>query len=491
MLLIFGGIIFLNYYIKGQIESALDQRYSKTELVYGEISVDVFSGNSSVLEPKLQLEKLNVEAEAFEVKGLSYWHYIFNNKISIGEIWITEPRVIIYQNDSITKDPNDQDQNFSKNIEIDNIHLSGGNVKVSEGKSLPNKMFLSLNELDLYDVLLNKETLEETLPFKFNRLEATSDSVYYEMDEEHRISARNLQLKEGNLSITDFRIVPRFSKREFDRRLSVERDRYELDIKDINISNFNWGFQNDSLQLKSQLTQINEANFSIYRNKLLPDDPSIRPLYSEMIRNMGIKIKFDSIQLKNSQIVYEEQTNPDRPPATLRFDRINSTMSNVTNIGMNSPDFPKTRIDMEADFMNESPLILNLEFYVNDLQDDFRVYGELETIAASSVNPFLRPAMNIELEGTILSLYYNFYGDEEDATGDMRMQFENFKVEILEKDGPGKKGLLSGIVNFFINNDATKGDLEITEIEVERNKSASFWNYLWLCIREGVMKSFI
>lgn len=491
MLLIFGGIIFLNYYVKGQIESAIDERFSGSEVAYEEISVNVFSGNSSILRPKLQLKNLKIEAESFKVQDLSYWNYIFSNKILIDEIRIIDPKVVIIQNDSISEDPKNKDQNFSKNLVINKIHITGGKLRISEGKNMSEKMFLSLKELDLYDVLVNDETMEGTLPLKYDRVELTCDSLFYEMDEEHLISTGNLQLKKKNLSLTDFRIVPKFSKKEFDRRLSVEKDRYELDIKNINISYLDWGFLNDTLQIKSQLTEINDANFSIYRNKLLPDDPSIKPLYSQIIRDLGVKIKFDSIQLKNSQIIYEEQTKPERPPATLKFSQINSRMSNVTNIGMDSPDFPQTKIDIEASFMNESPLKLNWEFYVNDLQDNFRMYGELETIAASAVNPYLRPARKIELQGMIQSLYYNFYGDEEDATGDMRMQFKDFKVEILEKNGSGKKGFLSGIVNFFINNDATKGNLEITDIGVERDKSASFWNYLWLCIREGLFKSFI
>lgn len=491
LLLIFGGIIFLNYYVKGQIESAIDDRFSSSEVAYEKVFVDVFSGNSSILSPKLQLKNMKIEAEAFKVQDVSYWDYIFNNEISIGEIKIIEPHIVINQKDSISEDSKDQDNNFSKNLIIDNVHITGGSLKISESETKSDKMFLSLKELDLYDVLVNKETLQGKLPLEYDRLELTSDSVFYEMDEEHQIYVGNLQIKNGNLAVSKFRIVPLFSKREFDKRISMEKDRFELDIKDINISNLDWGYQNDTLQIKSSLTKINEASFSIYRNKLLPDDPSIKPLYSKMIRNLGIKIKFDSIELKNSLIVYEEQTNTDRPTAALRFSEINSVMRNVTNIGMDSPNFPKTKIHVEADFMDEAPLRLNWEFYVNDLQDDFRVYGELETIAAGAVNPYLRPAKNIELEGVIQSLYYNFYGDQENATGDMRMQFKDFKVEILKENDAGIKKFLSGIVNFFINNDATQGDLEITEIEVERDKSASFWNYLWLCIREGLLKSFI
>lgn len=491
MLLIFGGIFFLNFYVKQQIESAIEKRFTSSQFSYDEITVSAFSGNSSIVQPRLQLEKLNFKAETIRILDLGYWKYLFNNKISIGEIQIVEPELDIIQNDSISEESKDQQINFSKDLVVDNINITGGSIRISEGKSEPDKMLLALKELQLFDVLVNNETLKGKLPLKYDRFEVKADSLFYEIDEEHKFSAGNVEMRKGNLSVTDLKIVPKFSKKEFDKRLSVERDRYELNIKDIQMANPDWEFQNDTLHFKSPQTEINEADFHIYRNKLLPDDPSVRPLYSQLIRNLGIKIQLDTIQLKSSQIVYEEQTKAGRPPAILRFDQINSTIRNLTNIGMDSPDFPQTKIDIEADFMNESPLKLNWEFYVNDLQDDFRVYGELETISASAVNPYLKPARNIELQGMIQSMYYNFYGDEENATGDMRMQYKNFKVDILKKDEAGKKKFLSGIVNFFIKNDATKGDLEITDIEVERNKAASFWNYLWLCIREGIFKSFI
>lgn len=99
--------------------------------------------------------------------------------------------------------------------------------------------------------------------------------------------------------------------------------------------------------------------------------------------------------------------------------------------------------------------------------------------------------MNIEVQGRIQSLFYNFRGDHNQAAGDMRLQYSDFKVEVLKKDGSKKNSFLSDLANIVIRNNDNHEKLERKNIQAERDKTKSFWNYLWLFIRNGSLKSFL
>src|SRR5690606_14621116 len=120
---------------------------------------------------------------------------------------------------------------------------------------------------------------------------------------------------------------------------------------------------------------------------------------------------------------------------------------------LDSPDFPTTRIEARALFMGETDLSLNWSFDVSNTMDEFQVNGKLGAIQAENINPFLIPAMSVEAEGDIQSLFYDFYRNRNQANGNMQLSYKDFNVKIL-KDGEDKsKSLLSKLANLVIKND--------------------------------------
>lgn len=490
--MIFGIAIVLYFYLQAEITSAIEKQLTASQVGYETVKVSVLGRNSSISKPRLQLGYIFMEADVLAVKDLSYTDYFLKGIIAIESIEIKNPKVAIYKEDTLAETPDKKDMpKLSKKLVIKNIHMKGGNLRVFENDSVQNRIYVSLKEFDLYNVKVSDETLKSFLPFEYERLQISSDSIFYSMNEEHHLAIRNLEIKNEDVALKDLSIIPNFSKAEFDRKIPKEKDRFELEVKTIDISSLSWDFEQDSIQLKSPFIQINEANLKVYRNKLLPDDTSIKPLYSRMLREMGVKVQFDSILLKKSRIVYEEKTDASRPPGKLNFSEVNASLRNISNIGLTLQDFPETEINISAMLMGESPLKLNWKFDVRDPQDDFRISGEMDGISADAMNAFLRPTMNIEVAGRVQSLYFNFRGNNNLAFGDMRMEYSDFKVEVLKKDGSKKNGFLTDLANIIIRNNDNNQKLERKDIQAERDKTKSFWNYLWLFIRNGSLKSFL
>lgn len=487
-----GVVLLFNFFLKKEIKESMGHQLSEASVDYGEISVSVMGNYVRVSRPNWKIGKYSFQTDEILINGLSYYDYFFNKKIVVGEIDISNPEVTFNKNEGEEETSNKNNNlHFEKEIAVKKFNITGGFFKLKENDSVPNKFYFSIKELNFLDILVNSKTLKGTLPFEYNRGMIESDSIFYQVNAEHTAILKNLVLKDGDLTVKGIRIIPEYGKTEFDSRISLEKDRFDLELNSVKIKDLEWEFKNDSLQITSPVSVISGADLKIYRNKLLPDDTSIKPLYSQMIRELGVKIKFDSIFIDNSQVEYEEKVIVSGSPGKVGFYDLRAEVANITNIGMGSKDFPKTKIHAETRFMNEAQLSINWEFDIRNLDDDFEVSGKLGRISAESMNSFLKPTINVEVEGDIESMFFNFQGNQYTAKGDLRLKYNNFKVEVLKKDGTGKNKLLSGLANLIIKKQTNSKKLEKKGVEAIRERTKSFWNYLWLFIRNGALKSFI
>ena len=487
-----GLVLIVDFYLKKELQDSMGDQLSGASVDFDEIQVSIVKDQVTIAKPKWKVGKYSIQTDKILIKDLGYFDYFFNKRIVIGGIDISNPEVIFNDNDSVKKSSiKNKNLHLEKEIIVKKLNVKGGCLILKENKPVSRELYFSIKELKFHEILINSKTLTGSLPFEYKSGEIESDSVFYALDEAHNIILKNLKLKDRDLIVKDLRIVPKYDKNEFDSRISVEKDRFELGLKSIKINDLDWAIKNDSLYLIAPVTQISGADFKVYRNKLLPDDTSIKPLFSEMIRELAIKIKFDSIYIEGSQIEYEEKLSVSRPPGKVGFYDLRGEVLNVSNMGMKSKDFQKTKIQVETRFMNEAPLSLNWEFDVRNIEDEFKVSGNMAGISAEAMNSFLTPAINVVVEGEIESLYFNFQGNKYIANGDMRLKYNNFKVEVLKKDGTGKNKLLTGLANLFIKKEANSKKLEKKGVEAVRDRTKSFWNFLWLFIRNGALKSFL
>ena len=488
-------IFFFNNYAENEIQKSLDENLEKLGGSYNKINVNLLGRKVSISEAEFKVSGKNLKVKNIEVTEIGLWEYIVNKNISVGELIITQPQVKIYQSqntesDSIKTSP-DKEKHFKKQIFLEKVSVLGGALNIYEQDSLRTKLFFKLKEVILEDVNINSKTLREKVPFQYSLSRLTSDSVYYNLSDLHVLMLEDFNLQNNKLSVTNLKIKAKFNKVAHQKHTPVERDWYDLNIGSLLLSDLTWNFQNDSLKFQNSYTEISEVNFEIYRDKLLPDDLTRKPMYSEMLRDLPVKLKLDSIKVKNMFLKYEERIDASRKPGLVDFDNINASIYNVVNIGMNKADFPKTQIKARSKFMNEATLNLDWVFDISNKYDQFQVSGNMYSLTGDGMNNFLKPAMNIEASGNITSMYFNFAGDEANATGDMRLDYDKFKVEVLRKNGEKKNKFLTALANLVVKNDGTNKEANIKSIEVERDVTKSFWNYLWKCIEKGALKTFL
>ena len=160
-------------------------------------------------------------------------------------------------------------------------------------------------------------------------------------------------------------------------------------------------------------------------------------------------------------------------------------------MGMSKKDFPSTQLFRFTQFMGEASLNVNWNFDISNKADAFTISGQMDRISSEGINEFLKPALNVKSEGGIRDMRFNFTGNSQSSTGEMKLIYDNFKVEVLKEGGEEKNKLLSALANLIVNNEATSAEEEQENIKTKRTQTKSFWNYLWKNIRNGALKSFL
>lgn len=489
-MVITGGIVYLNHYLKNEIAEGLEKEYPASVLSYDEISINILAGNATIKNLRIKEGIFSLETREVSINNFSYSDYFRNDNVTVGGIHILDPEITINKSDSTANSNGQQDKPIQRKIRVKNFSIVGGNVRVVENDSASNSLFASLQNIRIGEIIRSKKEKQALLPFSYETIYVKSDSLYYEMNSTHYMQAKLLSLENEDVFLEDLSIIPKYSKAEFDKIIPYEQDWIALKIDGVRLKGFKMLKEGEFLPVTIPSTIIKNAHLEIYRNKMVNDDVRIKPMYSEMLRDLNFKIQLDSINVSNSYIEYQEKVMESRSAGKLSFHNVNASINNITNLDLDSPDFPTTRINARALFMGETDLTLNWEFDVSNKMDEFQISGQLGAIGADQINPFLIPAMNVEAEGKIESLYYDFYGNRNQAKGNMQLAYRDFKVNILKDGKQEKKSFLSGLANLILKNDRINDDVQKENISTTRDKTKSFWNFLWLCIRDGALSSF-
>ena len=104
------------------------------------------------------------------------------------------------------------------------------------------------------------------------------------------------------------------------------------------------------------------------------------------------------------------------------------------------------------------------------------------------IDPITKPLMNATTKGKIKEVKFAFLGNRERAKGTFAIEYDDLKVDLYKKDGKKENKVLSAIGNLLVKND-TKDKLKKTDVEVNRAKDKSVFNFIWKFNEEGLMKS--
>ncbi|MDT0293428.1 hypothetical protein ACFQ3R_12620 [Mesonia ostreae] len=489
--LLIGGYIFTYFFVKDKIESFLEEPVLYGVATYEDLDLSLFRGsvNLTKLTWKSNKNESRFEVAYLSVKDVSYKALLFDDHIQIHSISLSEPHVFLHKvTDSTQYSSEKNGKNFDKKIILKHLRLEKGSFVFK--KDSIEKVKLKSFELDIEDMLSSKDKRTEQIPFTYGDYTLKSREVFFDMNDLQELRVKELHLFKDKISLTDLYMSPKYSKKDYIKHISYEKDWMDLKIEELTVNKYELDLEEKN-KFYSPLIEIKNMNFDVFRDKTVKDDITKKEMYSEMLRNLDFGVKIDSMRIRSSRLTYEEQIKKPGSAAAIFFDELNAEISDVSNLDLKREDFPTTKVKIKTQFMGKSSLNFNWNFKINDTLDRFRVNGSAYRIPDTSINSFFTPAFNVEAEGGIEQIYYNFSGDKNVASGDLKLNYEKLKFHILKKDRQRKNKILSFIANMMVKNSSERGGVSQNVGQVKRDKTKSFWNYFWSCLQSGLKKIFI
>lgn len=369
---------------------------------------------------------------------------------------------------------------------IRKVSLKNSNLTYDKGKEP--LVFHDLNAT-VNGIEIGPKANTEELSFTIKDYFLTTRNFAYKT-QFYNISLGLLKLNKNKIQINNFAMKPLVSRNQFIKMIPVERDLYDLKAGQVTAEG-DWDLFSDHKFINASHVVIQSADANIFRSKIPKDDPKIKPLYSKLLRSIKIPMNINALDLKNSVLVYEEDTPESMGPGKLTFSNFNM---NVKNLNSAKAKGKPTRVDINihCSFMNLSPLSVNWGFDVADQHDAFTISGKTANLPANGINPFIRPYLHVTATaGTIQEMLFNFKGNPDGLHGTFNLKHKDLKIAVLNKNNHEKKGFLTAVANVFLKSSSGSYPESVMVENVERDPTKSFFNLFWKGIEQGLKKTLI
>ena len=489
--------IAAEFFIKHKIEELVAEQLPENMAGnYDDITVNLWTGSIFLENPSLIIknEKNNINhtfinLESVKVSDLSFWKYLTKNELHIGKIVLKSSQTIVHKD---RKEPvNDSVVKPKSKIELPPIHLDLFKLEAAEFAVYDNEkdstnFKLKNLSVTVRGVELNNETLRNKIPFTHQTIEASSDSIFLKVNAYENLTLESFVLSDGkNVVFKNLDFTTKYSKTGLSQLIDVERDHYNLSLESLSIEGYDFGFTRDTFYAKSRKVILDAPSLAIFRDKLITDDTSTKPLYSRSLRELPIQLSVDSLQIRDGTVNYQERVQEENQGGSINFKDMEAL---VTNLGNTYKE--KTTLSLQTVFMDHTPFSAVWRFDVQNINDDFLFEGKVGHLEAKNMNTFTAPNMNVRLEGQANQTYFTIDGNNDTSQTTMKISYSDFRVNLLRSDGEKKNKVISALVNIFVSKNSEKKNELYREVSAPatRDKTKSVFNFLWISVRNALQK---
>lgn len=492
----------LNFWLTNRLPKVIKEN-NKTpyHISYDKLTVDLLPANIYIsnivvlpkIKPKKSIHKIGVYAEtkSITITNFSIWRFIFEDIIIAKSIIIDEPNVILHKKDKNTRTIRKEVMEpFEKIIVVSNIFLHKGKLAVISTQD--NEIILGTQNISttIEGIIIHDAILERPIPFSYDKYVIDCDSLYYKPNDFYTLKAHKTRITNHTLHIENLEYLPEYSRAEFVKKLSKEEDLFTVKANTLDMKSMNWGFKDDMFFFNAKSVVLDGVNANIYRNKIPEDDLTKKPLYNALLREIKFPLQIDTLLIKRSKLVYEEEINFEKGPAKLTFDHFDLNATHIqSSFGIKKA--ADVDIKINCRFMKDSPLKVHWTFNILDLKDGFTIKGNIQNFDIKSMYQFTKPYINASFDGVFDSYTFNIIGNDKSAYGNASLKYKDLEVTFYKKNNPEKEAKLkNAVAKLFLKKDSN-GTSKEAKIELERIQEKSFYNFLWRSIAESLKKILI
>lgn len=194
---------------------------------------------------------------------------------------------------------------------------------------------------------------EASISFK-NFSTATTNKIY-----NLNIGSVTVNAPQKTVSLQNFSFKTKLSKEAFQKRFKTRKEIFDLTIPSIAIQNMNWWDLLNEERIEADAITVSGLKLDVFLDRTPPPSSRMGNFPNQMLMTMPIKISVPRINIKNMEVAYTEFNPKSSQKGTVVLDKINMTMTGVTNIPEKIVGNKKMTISGTAMFMRTVPLKAN------------------------------------------------------------------------------------------------------------------------------------
>jgi hypothetical protein len=351
------------------------------------------------------------------------------------------------------------------NLAIDSFHV------VPNEKMDSNRIFWS------DDVQLNVQNVYTTV-----------DNGLYEIGTDKF----SLSTAKDSIGLRGISYVPTVPRLEYAlHKGGYQKDVFNINTRQLALSDIDFYKAIYDGEIIGRELELNKSELSVFKDKrnLVPEY-SYKSIIPQKFKELPINITFDSINVKDLNIRYDEFPIKGRSPGYLMLTHTDIRAINVTNNTTFLEKDSTLKIDLQSRFLDASDLQLSLEYDMLDPYNSFSMKSSLDTLDATLINPYISPVYFAKLvSADVDKMNLKVIGNDSIAGGKMGLYYDNLKFQFIDNEGEKDKGFRSWIGNNVVVSSKNKYHYfkKSKDIFFERDDSKGWINYLIKIHLLGVM----
>lgn len=493
------GYHLTNHFVHSKLTAFLNNIDKSPIQNFENLKVNIWKGQLQVnnIELKWPHSELNIanrlKSKSIQIQGINFYKVWKDNKVIIDYLEISDSEVhLISQNTSSDASSIKQKKNINLPLlSIDSIVIKNTSLsKYGKDKEVQTK--LKLVNFKSNNLKIENWIEPHTWYNSISSYELKLEDVFHKATKWEIVEVEEVLLTDQAYKIENLSFHTELSKEAYNAQLSQERDHYSVKIPEIIASPFEWIKHNERHRFFTDSIVLSTPSLKIYRDKLLPDDTSYKPLFSQLLRDLNFDIQTNQLKINEGNIVYTERVKEENSGGSIFFSHFNSTIKDAGNFKeINAKK--ELHIEVKTAFMETAKLTANWRFNPQDINDAFHFQARISQLDATQANLFTEPNLFVKMEGRIDELFLNTYGNKKASTTDIAISYHKLKVELLNKKDKGKRRIISAIANIFLKKDSDKNGEMLKEesVEVMRDQTKSIFNFLWQNTLQGLKQATI
>ncbi len=448
-------------------------------------------------------ETMSFSFENLQVEGINVDDALNSKKMDYKLVRLTNPVIEIYRKAGSKKEPapkEDFTQRFLKEMEklsVQNLVVTGGTIIVHNGakKNVLKEVSINMNNILIDSATRTDETrffFAKKASLGFKNYTATTGNGQYKL----AIATVNVEAPAETVTLGGFTLAPTLGRQEFASSQKMAKEYYKVAFPSVTLSGVDWWTLLNEEEMVAREVNIPGGDVSIYLDRTKAPPNKMGNFPAQLLMKLPLKIDVQRMTMRNLDLAYEEFNPISQQSGVLHIKDIAMTVANVSNMKVKGAK-PVT-VNGKAMFMGTVPIQADFVFSRENYKAG-SFTANIKTNKAfegSTVNSFAMPMGLVKIDkGTIQELHADIKGDQLRASGNIKILYNDLKLEMLEKDKGEKeldrKGVTSFVAGIILKKDnPKKGEApRIAASEFTRIPEGGFFMLIWKTIMVGLLKT--